>query len=324
MSGQVTKYGLVQQLPIDLIDESRFQIRIDYGDIDGLAADIKTRGLLQPILVRPIGDRYEIVHGHRRARAVISLGLKRIFGIVRELDDESSLLVMGAENIQRKDLTPIEEGTLYHLYMQNHGKTLNETADAFKVSQDTARYKLNLLDLPKDIQDQVHRGKITYYKARQLTILTREPLMPIGIKVSERDDKGKIVALDREPASRTDRHFEAIRILAKDERLTSEKAVSEAAKRIRDGMPIEEAVKEAWKSYGAEKSKERAKSKARPPEEMAKLLMENLPDPGKLEEKILRQYPPFVRTLLERGLLTCPDCGGSHLVWKCSGREVGK
>jgi ParB/RepB/Spo0J family partition protein len=324
MSGQVTRYGLVQQLPIDLIDESRFQIRIDYGDIDGLAADVKRRGLLQPILVRPVGERYEVVHGHRRLRASRSLGLKHVLGVVRELDDESSLLVMGSENIQRKQLTPIEEAKLYKKYVETFSKTVEEAARNFETSKDDIRVKLYLLDLPPDIQDKVHSGKIPFYKARQLTILTREPSMTTVIHGEDRGADGKFIGGSPQPAPRTDRHFEAIRILAKDERLPSEKAVAEAAKRTRDGMSVEEAIKEAAKAYGAEKSKERAKSKARPPEEMAKLLLEKLPDPGKLEEKILRQYPLLVRTLLERGLLTCPDCGGSHLVWKCSGREVGK
>lgn len=317
MSGQATKHGLVQQVPVEQLDDSPFQVRTSYGDIEALAKDIEKHGLLQPILVRPHGDRYEIVHGHRRALAVKKLDKPYILAVVRDLDDESALLIHGSENIHRKDLTPIEEGTLYRLYIQNHGKTLNETAEAFQVSRDTVRDKLNLLDLPGDIQDKVHRGEIKFDKARRLTILTREP--ETATVVSGRKEDGTLESKGREPAPRTDRWFPAIREIADNVNLQTEKEVAKTAQLVRKGTPINEAIQKA-KMESAKDLVTRGPT----PEEIVKKLKDNTLNVDSLRKASLKNYLAIVKELVAKDMLYCPDCGGKTITCKDCGRPLNE
>ena len=316
MSGQATKHGLVQQVPVEQLDDSPFQVRTSYGDIEALAKDIEKHGLLQPILVRPHGDRYEIVHGHRRALAVKKLAKPFILAVVRELDDESALLIHGSENIHRKDLTPIEEGTLYRLYIQNHGKTLNETAEAFQVSRGTVRDKLNLLGLPEDIQDKVHRGEIKFDKARQLTILTREPIRDTDRCI---ESEGYKSLEGSQPAPRTDRWFPAIREIADNVNLQTEKEVAKTAQLVRKGTPINEAIQKA-KMESAKDLVTRGPT----PEEIVKKLKDNTLNVDSLRKASLKNYLAIVKELVAKDLLYCPDCGGKTITCKDCGRPLNE
>lgn len=320
MSGRVSKHGIVQHIPVDCIDDSPFQIRISYGDVDGLAADIGQRGLLQPILVRPRGDRYEVVHGHRRLRAVRSNGARFILGVVRELSDEDALLILGSENIHRKDLTPIEEAHLYQWYMEKMGKTPARVAEAFKVSAENVRSKLNLLDLPEDIQARIHDGELSYTKARQLAILTREPSTTTVVHGKKED--GTFSSVEPQPAQRTDRWHQEIRLLAEDPGLRTEREVAEAARLVREGTPVGEAVEKAREKAGAEGSRRRAGEKAEPPEAIMRRILERQPDPSTLDEDRRRLTREVVAGLLRKGVLVCPDCGGDDLAWACTGRRA--
>ena len=311
MSGQATKHGLVQQIPVEQLDDSPFQVRTSYGDIEALARDVERHGLLQPILVRPRGDRYEIVHGHRRTLAIKKLHKPFILAVVRELDDESAILIHGSENIHRKDLTPIEEGTLYRKYMEATGKSVAATAKAFQVSRDTVRDKLNLLDLPEDIQDRVHSGDIDYRKARKLTILTREPADDHGRRLKD--------GTYSEPARRTDRWYPEIRELAGNVSLRTEKEVARTARLVREGAPVEEAVHRAKMETARDLVREGPK-----PEEVVQQLKDTAFDVNSLREASLRNYLNIVQKLVAQGRLYCPDCGGKTVVCRDCGRAYSE
>lgn len=309
----VQKYGLVQSIPLEKIDFSLFQVRMEYGDINELAENIKNLGLLSPILVRPIGERYEIVHGHRRFMALKHLKMKYISGVVRDLTDKQALIISGSENIQREEFSPIETARYYEQCRKFF--SVKEIAKQTKKTEAHVRYHLDLIYLPPDIKTKIHRKEISYGKARELVRLTRATDTTAVVS-------GKGLMIGSKPATRTKQYFDEIRILAKDEGLRDAPSVGKAANLVREGVKVDEAAEEAKKDYAARKSKERGMKKARPPEEIARELIENLPDPSELEEKILKQYPKLIQELIKQGKLNCPDCGVCSLVWECSRRRV--
>jgi len=315
MSGDILKHGLVQQLGIELIDDSPFQVRLDYGDIEGLAADIKKRGLLQPILVRPKGNRFEVVHGHRRLQAVRVIGSKYILGMVRELDDESAIVIQGAENIKRKDLSHIEQGMLFRSYIKKTGKSTKATAREFEVSEDTIADKIALLDLPSDIQKRVHDGEIPLEKARALTILTREP--DTTAVVSGRSSDGKFIGGGSQPAVRTEKHYEDIKHLA-DEAIKYPQDLAKAAQKIREGKTYDEAIKEAVQ----ERQIKQFKNGGRPPEAIAAELKSKIFNQKEFDDLSKKQYTEILQEIVKRGWFICPNCGEHHLVCSKCGVEI--
>ena len=145
-----------------------------------------------------------------------------------------ALLILGSENIHRRQLSPIEEAR-YYKSLKDRGMSVRRIAESVSKSRDHIRFHLNLLDLPDDIQARIHAGEIPYSKARQLTILTREPAtttVVAGVK-------------DFQPAPRTTRHFDAIRVIAdeaaKGGSLKTERAVAEAARLVKEGVPVQDA-----------------------------------------------------------------------------------
>jgi len=313
MSGKVQKYGLVQSIPLEKIDVSPFQVRMEYGDITELAENIKKLGLLSPILVRPIDERYEIVHGHRRFMAFKHHKQKHIPGVVRELTDKQALIIHGSENIQREEFSPIETGRYYSQCRKFF--SVKEIAKEAKKSGAHIRYHLDLIDLPDDIQTKIHIGDLSMGKARALVKLIKDADV-----TAVTSDKG--LKKGSKPSPRTKQYFDQIRILAKNEGLKDAPSIAKAADLIREGVQVDEAVEEAKKDYAKRRSKERATRKAPSPEEIARNLIENLPDPSELDKKIIEQYPKLVKELHDQGLLHCPHCGDGHLIWNCCGRKM--
>lgn len=306
MSGKVTKHGVVQLIPVDQIDMSPFQVRASYDDLEPLARDIKKNGLLMPILIRPKGDRYEVVHGHRRLMAVTVINKSQfIEAVVRKLTDEEAMNIQGSENLQREDLSPIEVGRLYRQYMEHFNKTIREVARDFGVNERSIYDYIYLLDLPDDVKTKVHQGEITYRKARALTRLTREPPSKPG-----------------ESSPRITEHTEAIRVISEDVSLKDAEAVIKAADLVREGVSVEEAIEDSVKDYAARKTRERIIRSEDTPLEIAARLIEELPNPKDFDDKTAAQYPKLVAGLLNKGLLVCPVCGECRLIWECSGRAV--
>jgi len=321
MKRTVSRYGSVVTIPMKDIVESPYQVRVDYGDIDALATDIQDKGLIQPILVRPNNGGYEIVHGHRRHKAVESLGALYIDAFTKELTDSQAITIQGSENIHRKDYTAIEEGRLYHNYQrflenEEHKKVSTyEVAKQFRTSQSNVEIKMSLLWLPKDVQDKIHNGIIPSSKARKLTILTRE-------LADDDNHRGEFI-----DAQKTNHFYAEIRKLAEQIEkgplggLRTTNAVAKAAQAIRMGADFDEAVTHAKEHEAVEIARNQMKKGASPKEILDELEKTQL-EPSKLQDSILEANLGLVRIWLRDGLLKCPYCGENHLVWRCNGKEV--
>lgn len=152
----------VTDLPVNLIEPGDNDRRTFHaGKLEELAISIKQNGLAQPITVRPLGGRYQIVAGERRFRAVRDvLKLSTIPAIIRELDDETASAIMMAENLNRVDLNPIEEARAFSSRIQSLGWTDQQVADAVGLTVELVRRRIALLDLTEDAQFLVAKGHL--------------------------------------------------------------------------------------------------------------------------------------------------------------------
>ena len=163
----------VRSLPVAFIAPNPFQPRkhFDKKDLDELAASIRLRGVLQPILVRPVAgqaERFEIVAGERRWRAAQLAQLHDVPVVVRDLDDSESLELAIMENVQRADLNAMEEATAYHELMDRFGYTQERLASDIGKSRSHVANTLRLLRLPSGVQTLVREGKLSAGHARAL------------------------------------------------------------------------------------------------------------------------------------------------------------
>ncbi len=168
----------VQELPLTELVANQFQPRTVFdGDrIEELAVTIEEHGLLQPIVVRKQGTGYEIIAGERRYRAVRSLGWETIPAIVKEMTDETTASLALIENLQREDLTPIEEAEAYERLLALQDITQEVLARKLGRSQSTIANKLRLLRLPTDVREALKQRTITERHARALLPLKDETL----------------------------------------------------------------------------------------------------------------------------------------------------
>lgn len=174
-----TKKDEVVQLAISKITPNRYQPRTVFVDekIEELAQTIKTHGIIQPIIVRKIDaqdEEYEIIAGERRWRAVQKLGWETIPAIIREFSDSQTASVALIENLQREELTAIEEAVAYAKLIEIHGLTQESLAQRLGKGQSTIANKLRLLKLPKQVQDSLLKKEITERHARALIVLKSE------------------------------------------------------------------------------------------------------------------------------------------------------
>lgn len=161
-----------RSVPLSALKASRFNPRRDFSDaqLDELATSIRERGLVQPLVVRPVGggDRYEIVAGERRWRAAQRANLHEVPVVIRALSDQEAIEIAIIENVQREDLNAIEEGEGYHALMQGHGYTQEDLAKVIGKSRSHLANTLRLLKLPKSVQDLVRKGDLSAGHARAL------------------------------------------------------------------------------------------------------------------------------------------------------------
>jgi ParB family transcriptional regulator, chromosome partitioning protein len=158
-------------IAIDLVQRNPQQPRksFDEAELNELASSIKTHGILQPILVRPIaGGKFEIVAGERRWRAAQKAGLHSIPAVVRELNEVEVLEIAIVENVQRMDLNPIEEAQGFQALIDRFGRTQQEIADAVGKSRPHIANMLRLLSLPDDLQEMVRDGRLSSGHARAI------------------------------------------------------------------------------------------------------------------------------------------------------------
>jgi ParB family chromosome partitioning protein len=174
--------GELQQLRLDRIQPGKFQPRqaMDPERLSELAASIKAQGVIQPIVVRPIGGtRFEIIAGERRWRAAQLAGLAEIPALVREVPDQAVVAMALIENIQREELTPLEEAQALHRLIAEFKYTHQQTADALGRSRASVSNLLRLLDLPPAIKQLLEQHQLEMGHARAL--LTLDPALALRL-----------------------------------------------------------------------------------------------------------------------------------------------
>lgn len=177
MENETESRDSVVVLGVDEITPNRSQPRTEFDPeaLFELTESIRTHGVLQPILVRPLfAGGYQIVAGERRYRATLQAGLSEIPAIVRELDDKETMEIALIENLQRKDLTPVEEALGYDALMKNHGFTQEQVAESVGKSRSGVANALRLLTLPKAVLDLVTEGRLSSGHARTLVGIENE------------------------------------------------------------------------------------------------------------------------------------------------------
>jgi len=143
--------------------------RFDADGLAGLAESVRAQGVVQPIVVRPVGDgQYELVAGERRLRAARAAGLATVPALVRETDDRDTLLLALVENVAREDLSPIEEARAYSVLMDEFGLSLGDVSERVGRSKPAVSNRMRLLELPDDVLGLVERGLLTEGHARAL------------------------------------------------------------------------------------------------------------------------------------------------------------
>lgn len=165
---------LMRELPLDLIQVNKYQPRTQFDDeqIESLASSIREVGVLQPVVVRPLGEgRFELISGERRVRACRSIGLETIPAVIRAAEHEAALQLALVENLQRQDLNPIERAQAYALYRDTFGQSPEQIAKKLGEDRSTVTNYLRLLELPVPILELVVSGKLSMGHARALLTL---------------------------------------------------------------------------------------------------------------------------------------------------------
>ncbi len=162
----------VNEIDIDLIQPNPEQPRTRFTEsaLDELTQSIAANGVVQPIVVRPRGDRYEIVAGERRWRAAQRAGLRKIPAAVRDVSDDKLLELALIENIQRQELNPIEEANAFRKLIDNMGFTQEALATSVGKDRTLIATSLRLLKLPEDIQTLIEDGKLSAGHGRALLL----------------------------------------------------------------------------------------------------------------------------------------------------------
>jgi ParB family chromosome partitioning protein len=176
-------------LPVDRLQPGKYQPRtqMDAASLEELAASIRVQGLMQPILVRPVGDdRYEIIAGERRWRAAQMAGLSEVSTLIRHIPDEAALAMALIENIQREDLNPLEEALGLQRLVDEFAMTHQQAADAVGRSRPTASNLLRLLQLAAPAQELLMRGEIDMGHARALLPLAGAQQVQLAQRVVQK------------------------------------------------------------------------------------------------------------------------------------------
>ncbi len=165
--------GQVIQVNLDDIIPNRFQPRIAFDEkaLNELASSIKEHGIIQPLVLRKLGKKFEIIAGERRYKAATLAGLTTVPAVISNIDDNSSAEVALVENIQRRDLTPIEEARSYKNLLDKGYLTQEQLAKKMGLSQSAISNKLRLLNLDNQVQQALLDGKISERHARALLTL---------------------------------------------------------------------------------------------------------------------------------------------------------
>ena len=215
----------VIELNIEDILPNRFQPRIKFSEdaINELSKSIKEHGVIQPIVVRPIGDKFEIIAGERRYKASCMAGLKTVPALITDLNDKDSAEVALIENVQRENLTPIEEAISYRKILDMGYITQEALATKLGKTQSTIANKLRLLNLDDEVQEALLKEKISERHARSLLKLTD--------KEQQRTMLNKIIA-ERLPVRKADEEID--KLLNGDNNMNDETNIIESNNSIKE------------------------------------------------------------------------------------------
>jgi ParB family transcriptional regulator, chromosome partitioning protein len=193
------------------IDSNPAQPRKEFApdDMQSLADSISTHGLLQPVVVRQVHDRYQLVAGERRLRAAIQAGWVDVPVNVIKADDRQLAELAIVENLHRKDLNPLEKAASFQKYLEQYHCTQEELASRLKLDRSTIANLIRLLELPEPVQDSLRRGKLTQGHARallplgdereQIEFAQRIQREGLSVRQTEAMVQETIDAADREP-----------------------------------------------------------------------------------------------------------------------------
>ncbi|WP_395684596.1 ParB/RepB/Spo0J family partition protein [Aestuariivirga sp.] len=192
----------LRQMPIEFLTASPNNPRKSFAELDleDLARSIREKGLLQPIVVRPLQTgNYEIVAGERRWRAAQRAGVHDVPVVIRELSDAEALEIALIENVQRSDLNPLEEARAYSLLIDRFSYTQQQLADSIGKSRSHIANTLRLLNLPETVRIQIEQGRLTAGHARALVATDQpidlaEQIIKLGLSVREAEGLARSAA----------------------------------------------------------------------------------------------------------------------------------
>ena len=197
----------IVDIPLSEIRSNPYQPRVHFDEesLNELAESIKGIGVLEPIIVKKSIKGYELIAGERRTKASRIAGMETIPAIIKDYTDQEMMEIAILENIQREDLSPIEEAQAYKNYMDRVGVTQEEVANKFKKSRSYITNLLGLLKLPKDIQKEVSKHNISMSHARVLSKLDDEEQIEVlankikseGLSVRELEDLSQTTELKK-------------------------------------------------------------------------------------------------------------------------------
>lgn len=180
---------IIKELPTHLIDDPKDAMRtdIDRDAVFELAENIKANGLISPITVRPIGDRYEVVAGHRRLLAHRYAAIPTIKCVVRELDDNQTFAVMAAENLERSDVDPVDESIFITKYIEQTKASIPEVAKALHRSIAFVESRLAVGMMPDYMQHYLKTGAIKIGVALTLVQILDDDMRRVWVDLAVRD-----------------------------------------------------------------------------------------------------------------------------------------
>jgi ParB family transcriptional regulator, chromosome partitioning protein len=183
--------SIVEHIEMKMVRPSQFSIRDKYNDqqeVESLISSIKEHGLLQPILIRPYQNSFEIVAGHRRFYACKSLRWRHIPCKIRELSDKQSFEIQITENIQRKSMSALEEAEAYRKYVQDLGwGGVTELSRKIGKSEEYVSHRIQLLKLPQDVKEKIMLNKLSISQALELTNLSHENMIQFTDHIIENE-----------------------------------------------------------------------------------------------------------------------------------------
>jgi len=178
-----------RDVEIELIDPNPFQPRKEWKkeEIASLARSILSQGILQPLILRKTGNRFQLIAGERRLRAAREAGLKKVPVVVREADDQQMLALALVENIQRQDLGPVEKAEAFQRLSTDFDLTQEEMGDRVGMSRSSVANFQRLLDLPDQVLDALRAGTLSMGHGRALLGLENKTLIPrIAVNAAKR------------------------------------------------------------------------------------------------------------------------------------------